>query len=155
MPVIKWDLPQITCWIWQVRLSYFTLCINCVTSLFPFNPCSVECSALWSEQSLCGRGGRVVCRGERLSWMGLPAWRGQGSRGILLQSAVRSCGKDGAKLFLGLHRNRTRGSRNEVQHRTHPEDFRTKLSPWRWTDTGICVIVIPRDKKAKLNWTRL
>lgn len=52
-----------------------------------------------------------------------------GIQGDLLQSAVRSCGKDGTKLFLGLHRNRTRGSRNEVQHRTHPADFRTELSP--------------------------
>lgn len=66
MPVIKRGLPQITSWIWQVRLSYSTLCINCVTSLFPFNPsCSVECSALWSEQFLCGRGGGVVCRGAQ------------------------------------------------------------------------------------------
>lgn len=66
MPVIKQDLPQITSWIWQVRLSYSTLCINCVTSLFPFNPsCSVECSALWSEQFLCRRGRRVVCRGAQ------------------------------------------------------------------------------------------
>lgn len=66
MPVIKRGLPQITSWIWQVRLSYSTLCINCVISLFPFNPsCSVECSALRSEQSLCGRGGRVVCTGAQ------------------------------------------------------------------------------------------
>lgn len=63
MPVIKWGLPQITSWIWHVRLSYSTLCINCVTSLFPFNPCcSVECSALWSQQSWCRRGGRAACR---------------------------------------------------------------------------------------------
>lgn len=79
----------------------------------------------------------------------------EGFSGILLQSAMRSCGEDGDKFFPELHRNRTRGNTHKVQHRTHLPAFREKSSPCRWLDTGSTNLChCHPQRQAKHDWTR-
>ena len=61
MAVIKLVLPWITSWIWQVRLNYSTSCINCVTSLLPFQPFLFSGVFIVSPTPE----GRVACRGAQ------------------------------------------------------------------------------------------